>query len=60
MHCLGDDILRTVGKISQHVFGNDDPAHRRKIYHLVETDRLPVFRLGKLFAPEIHVERMDR
>jgi hypothetical protein len=39
------DLLRGGEKIAEFLFG--DPEHRRKVYHLAETSRLPVFRLGK-------------
>lgn len=41
---LADDILRGADKIAEFMFG--DPGERRKIYHLAEKARLPVFRLG--------------
>jgi hypothetical protein len=41
---LGDDILRGADDIAAFLYG--DARHRRKVYNLVETDRLPHFRLG--------------
>ncbi len=41
---LGDDLLRGADAIAEFLFG--DPWHRRKIYHLAQTSRIPVFRLG--------------
>ncbi len=41
---MSGDILRGADKIAEFLFG--DPKLRRKVYHLVETGRLPVFRLG--------------
>ena len=41
---LADDPLRGAGKIADHIYG--DPRHRRKVYHLAQTKRLPVFHLG--------------
>ena len=41
---LGDDLLRGADAIAEFLFG--DPRHRRKIYHLAQTSRIPVFRLG--------------
>lgn len=38
------DLLRGGEKIAEFLFGH--PEHRRKVYHLAETSRLPVFRLG--------------
>lgn len=45
---LADDILRGADKIADFMFGN--PAERRKIYHLAEKSRLPVFRLGSVLC----------
>jgi hypothetical protein len=43
-HLLADDLLRGADQIAGFLFGN--PGERRKIYHLAEKSRLPVFRLG--------------
>lgn len=45
---LSEDLLRGADEISDFVFG--DKAQRRKIYHLAETSRLPVFRLGSVLC----------
>jgi hypothetical protein len=45
---LADDMLRGADKIAEFLFG--DPKERRKIYHLAETSRLPVFRLGAVLC----------
>ena len=45
---LADDILRGADKIAQFLLG--DPGERRKIYHLVESGRLPTFRLGAVLC----------
>ena len=45
---LGSDLLRGADEIAGFMFG--DPAERRKIYHLAENSRLPVFRLGALLC----------
>jgi hypothetical protein len=45
---LADDILRGADQIAAFVFGN--PGERRKIYHLAEKSRLPVFRLGSVLC----------
>lgn len=45
---LADDILRGADQIAQYLFG--DGRQRRKIYHLAETSRIPVFRLGSLLC----------
>ena len=41
---LADDLLRGAEAIAEHLYGH--PRHRRKVYHLAKTKRLPVFRLG--------------
>ena len=38
------DLLEGAGAIAQFLFG--DLRRRRSVYHLVETSRIPVFRLG--------------
>ena len=45
---LANDILRGADKIAEFMFGN--PGERRKIYHLAEKSRLPVFRLGAVLC----------
>jgi hypothetical protein len=45
---LADDLLRGADKIAEFLFG--DPTERRKIYHLSEKSRLPVFRLGSVLC----------
>jgi hypothetical protein len=41
---LAHDLLRRADQIADFLF--DDARQRRKVYHLAETSRLPVFRLG--------------
>jgi hypothetical protein len=41
---LAHDLLRGADQIADYLF--DDAGQRRKVYHLAETSRLPVFRLG--------------
>ena len=41
---LADDLL--YGGIAIAVFIWGDPGKRRRVYHLAETERLPVFRMG--------------
>jgi hypothetical protein len=41
---LANDLLRGADEIADFLFG--DGGQRRKVYHLAETSRLPVFRLG--------------
>lgn len=45
---LADDLLRGAEAISEFLFG--DKILRRKVYHLAETSRLPVFRLGSVLC----------
>ena len=42
------DLLRGAEDIAEFLFG--DTSERRKVYHLAETSRLPVFRLGALLC----------
>ncbi len=51
---LADDLLRGADKIAEFLFG--DPGQRRKVYHLRECSRLPVFKLGAVLprlAPNV-------
>jgi hypothetical protein len=41
---LAQDLLRGADEIADFLFG--DARQRRKVYHLAETSRIPVFRLG--------------
>jgi excisionase family DNA binding protein len=43
-HTLGGDMLRGADEIAEYLYG--DEKHRRKVYNLIETNRLPHFRLG--------------
>ena len=45
---LGSDLLRGADEIAEFMFGT--PMERRKIYHLADTKKLPVFRLGALLC----------
>jgi hypothetical protein len=45
---LADDMLRGADAIAEFVYG--DPGQRRKVYHLAETSRLPIFRLGSVLC----------
>ncbi len=45
---LGPDLLRGADQIAEFMFGT--PMERRKIYHLADTKKLPVFRLGALLC----------
>jgi hypothetical protein len=46
---LADDLLRGAEEIAGFLYG--DRTQRLKVYHLAETSRLPVFRIGsKLHA----------
>jgi hypothetical protein len=42
------DLLRGADSIAEFLFGS--ASERRKVYHLVETSRLPVFRLGAVLC----------
>jgi hypothetical protein len=43
---LAADTLRGAEEIGRFLFGK--PGQRRRVYHLVEKSRLPVFRLGSV------------
>lgn len=45
---LAGDLLRGADTIAEYLFGSR--ADRRKVYHLAETSRLPVFRLGSVLC----------
>ena len=45
---LGSDLLRGADQIAEFMFGT--ATERRKIYHLAETSKIPVFRLGALLC----------
>lgn len=45
---LADDLLHGAEQIALFVYG--DARQRRKIYHLAETSRFPVFRLGAMIC----------
>lgn len=45
---LAEDLLRGADQIAEFLFG--DAQERRKVYHLAETSRLPVFRLGAVLC----------
>ena len=45
---IAADLLRGADAIAEFLFG--DRSQRRKVYHLAETSRLPVFRLGALLC----------
>lgn len=45
---LADDLLHGADEIAHFVYG--DAKQRRKIYHLAETSRFPVFRLGAMIC----------
>ena len=42
------DMLRGADEIALYLYG--DREQRRKIYHLVATSRLPVFKLGSMIC----------
>jgi hypothetical protein len=43
------DLLRGADEIALFIFGNE-PGRRRKVYHLVATSNLPVFKLGSMIC----------
>jgi len=45
---LAGDLLRGAKTIADFLYG--DATKRRKIYHLAETSRLPIFRLGSVLC----------
>jgi len=42
------DMLRGADEIARFLYG--DPDQRRKVYHLVATSNLPVFKLGSMIC----------
>lgn len=47
-HEFSGDLLRGADRIAEFLFGS--ATERRKVYHLAETSRLPVFRLGSMLC----------
>lgn len=45
---LADDLLRGAGEIANFLYG--DARERRKVYHLAEVSKLPVFKLGAVLC----------
>lgn len=45
---IAEDLLRGADQIAGFLFG--DSKERRRIYHLAQTSRLPVFRLGSVLC----------
>lgn len=45
---LAPDLLRGADQIAAFLYGS--ATERKKVYHLVQTARLPVFRLGSLLC----------
>lgn len=45
---LAEDLLRGADNIAEYLYG--DAGQRRKVYHLAETSRLPIFRLGSVLC----------
>jgi hypothetical protein len=42
------DLLRGAHAISEFIYG--DKMHRRKVFHLASTSKLPVFKLGSMIC----------
>lgn len=40
------DLMRGASEMALFVYGDDSPPNCRRIYRLVETRQLPVFRMG--------------
>lgn len=45
---LSKDILRGADELAEFLFGSK--TQRRKVYHLVATSKLPVFKLGSMIC----------
>jgi hypothetical protein len=45
---LSGDLLKGADAIAEYLYG--DAGQRRKVYHLAETSRLPIFRLGSVLC----------
>lgn len=45
---LADDLLEGVDAIAEFLYGS--PEKRRKVYHLIQTARLPLFKLGGVWC----------
>jgi hypothetical protein len=45
---IADDLLRGADEIAAFFYG--DRVQRRKVYHLVATSNLPVFKLGSMIC----------
>jgi hypothetical protein len=45
---FAQDLLRGADEIAQFLYG--DREQRRKVYHLVATSNLPVFKLGSMIC----------
>jgi hypothetical protein len=45
---MADDLLRGADEIADFFYGNKE--QRRKVYHLVATSNLPVFKLGAMIC----------
>ncbi|MFD1701721.1 DNA-binding protein [Methylopila henanensis] len=43
---LADDLLTGAREIAAFIYGSPSRANVRRVYYLVETSRIPIFRLG--------------
>ena len=46
---LSEDLLVGADAIADFLFG--DPSKRRQVYHLAQTNQLPIFKLGASLCP---------
>ena len=45
---FADDLLRGADEIAAFLFG--DKSYRRRVFHLVATSKIPVFRIGSMIC----------
>lgn len=45
---FANDLLKGANQISEFLYGT--ASHRRSVYHLAETSRIPIFRLGAVLC----------
>jgi hypothetical protein len=47
---IAGDLLYGARAIAAYMLGDDDESARRKIYHLANSDALPLFRMGAVIC----------